>query len=148
MKIAVILGTRPEIIKLSGIIRYCESENLDYFIIHSNQHYDSELDEIFFKELELPKPKYNLEVGSGKQGTQTAKILEKVEAILIKEDPSAVLVQGDTNTVLAGALAAAKLNIPLGHIEAGLRSNDRKMPEEVNRVIVDHISDFLFAPTT
>jgi UDP-N-acetylglucosamine 2-epimerase (non-hydrolysing) len=145
--IAIVLGTRPEIIKMSPIIRECEARNLDYFILHSGQHYSYEMDRAFFEELELPEPKYNLDVGSGTQAGQTAKILTGIEDVLVKESPDIVLVQGDTNTVMAGALAAAKLHIRVGHVEAGLRSFDRTMPEEINRVIADHISDYLFAPT-
>jgi UDP-N-acetylglucosamine 2-epimerase (non-hydrolysing) len=145
--IAIVLGTRPEIIKMSPIIRECESRNLDYFILHSGQHYSYDMDRAFFEDLDLPEPKYNLDVGSGTHAGQTAKILTGIEEVLVKEEPDIVLVQGDTNTVMAGALAAAKLHIRVGHIEAGLRSFDRTMPEEVNRVIADHISDYLFAPT-
>jgi len=147
MKIGIVLGTRPEIIKMSVIITLCEKRNLDYFVIHTGQHYSYNMDKVFFENLELPDPKYNLDVGSGKHGQQTGKILERVEQVLIKEKPSIILVQGDTNTVLAGALAATKLHIKVGHVEAGLRSYDRTMPEEINRVLTDHISDFLFAPT-
>jgi len=145
--IAIILGTRPEIIKMSPIIRECEARNLDYFILHSGQHYSYDMDRAFFEDLELPEPRYNLDVGSGTHAGQTAKILTGIEDVLVKEEPDIVLVQGDTNTVMAGALAAAKLHIRVGHVEAGLRSFDRTMPEEVNRVIADHISDYLFAPT-
>lgn len=145
--IAIVLGTRPEIIKMSPIIRECEARNLDYFILHSGQHYSYEMDRAFFEDLELPEPKYNLDVGSGTQAGQTAKILTGIEDVLVKEEPEIVLVQGDTNTVMAGALAAAKLRIRVGHVEAGLRSFDRTMPEEINRVVADHISDYLFAPT-
>lgn len=147
MKICIILGTRPEIIKMSPIILECERQRLDYFIIHTNQHYSENLDEIFFDELKLPKPKYNLKIGSGTHGEQTGKALIGIERVLIKEKPDIVLVEGDTNTVLAGALAAIKLHIKVGHIEAGLRSYDRIMPEEINRILTDHCSDFLFAPT-
>jgi len=147
MKISIILGTRPEIIKMSPIIWECQKSNLDYFILHTNQHYSENLDRIFFEELDLPLPKYNLKVGSGSQAEQTGKILIGIEKILMKEKPDIVLIEGDTNTVLAGALAATKLHIKIGHIEAGLRSYFREMPEEVNRVLTDHISDFLFVPT-
>lgn len=147
MSIAIILGTRPEIIKFSPIIRYCISFKIPYFIIHTGQHYNYEMDRLFFKELEIPDPEYNLNVGSGSHGFQTGTILMRTEDILIKEKPSVILVQGDTNTVMAGALAAAKLNIKIGHVEAGLRSYDRRMPEEINRVITDHISDYLYVPT-
>lgn len=147
IKIAIILGTRPEIIKMSPIIRQCKRQNIDFFIIHSNQHYAEKLDKIFFRELNLPKPKYNLNVGSGKHGEVTGKMLSLIEDVLLNEMPNRVLVQGDTNTVLAGGLAARKLNIPVGHIEAGLRSYDEEMPEEANRILVDHISTYLFPPT-
>lgn len=147
MKIAIILGTRPEIIKQSPIIRYCAENKLDYFILHTGQHYSYEMDRIFFNELELPEPKYNLNIGSGSHGEQTGKILIAIENILLLESPNIALVQGDTNTVLAGALAASKLGIKIGHVEAGLRSYDRTMPEEINRILTDHLSDFLFCPT-
>ena len=145
--IAIVLGTRPEIIKMSPIIRECEARNLDYFILHSGQHYSYEMDRAFFEDLDLPEPKYNLDVGSGTHAGQTARILTGIEDVLVKESPDIVLVQGDTNTVMAGALAAAKLHIRVGHVEAGLRSFDRTMPEEINRVVADHLSDYLFAPT-
>jgi UDP-N-acetylglucosamine 2-epimerase (non-hydrolysing) len=147
MKIAIILGTRPEIIKLSPIIRECERRKLDYCLIHTGQHYSYEMDRIFFDELKLPLPGYHLDVGSGSHGRQTGKMLAGIEDILAKEAPGLAYVQGDTNTVLAGALAASKLHIRIGHVEAGLRSFDRAMPEEINRVLTDHVSDLLFAPT-
>ncbi|ENN96515.1 UDP-N-acetylglucosamine 2-epimerase [Methanocaldococcus villosus KIN24-T80] len=143
--ISIILGTRPEIIKLSPIIRELKSE--EFFIIHTNQHYSENMDKIFFQELNLPKPKYNLNIGSGTHGEQTGKMLIEIEKVLLKEKPNIVIVQGDTNTVLAGALAASKLKIKVAHVEAGLRSYDKNMPEEINRVLTDHISDYLFAPT-
>ncbi len=145
--IGIILGTRPEIIKMSPVIRECKRRGIDYFILHTGQHYSYEMDRLFFEELELPEPDYNLDVGSGSQASQTAKIMTGVEDILVKEAPDLVLVQGDTNTVMAGALAASKLHVRVGHIEAGLRSFNRWMPEEINRVLTDHISDYLFAPT-
>ncbi|MFT6247881.1 MAG: UDP-N-acetylglucosamine 2-epimerase (non-hydrolyzing) [Cognaticolwellia sp.] len=145
MKIGIIVGTRPEIIKMAPVIRECEKRNIPFFIIHSNQHYSKEMDSIFFEELHLPAPHYNLGVGSGLHSNQTGNILIKMEPILLEEKPDVVLVQGDTNTVLAGALAASKLNIKVGHIEAGLRSYDRTMPEETNRIMTDHISEYLFA---
>jgi len=147
MKIAIVLGTRPEIIKLSSIIRECKKHSLNYFILHTNQHYSARLDEIFFDDLELPPPRYNLNIGSGSHSEEVGKMMIGIEKILQKEKPSLILVQGDTNTVLAGALAASKLHIPVGHVEAGLRSFDRRMPEEINRVLADHISERLFAPT-
>lgn len=146
-KYCIILGTRPEIIKMSPLIRACEDKQYDYFILHTGQHYSYEMDRTFFEQLELPEPKYNLDVGSGTQAVQTAKILTGIEEVLLKEKPDVVFVQGDTNTVMAGALAASKLHIKIGHVEAGLRSFDRNMPEEINRIIADHISDYLFPPT-
>lgn len=145
--IAIVLGTRPEIIKMSPIIRECERRNLDYFILHTGQHYSYEMDLAFFEDLELPEPKFNLDVGSGTHAEQTGRIMTGIETILMDERPDVVLVQGDTNTVIAGALAASKLHIKVGHVEAGLRSFDRTMPEEINRVVADHIADYLFAPT-
>lgn len=145
MKVGIVVGTRPEIIKMAPVIRQCQEREIPYFIIHSNQHYSEEMDSIFFKELHLPQPHYNLGVGSGLHSNQTGNILIKMEPILVDEKPDVVLVQGDTNTVLAGALAASKLGIKVGHIEAGLRSYDRTMPEETNRIMTDHISDYLFA---
>ena len=147
MKISIILGTRPEIIKMSSVIRECQNRRLDFFILHTNQHYSGNLDRVFFKELELPKSKYNLKVGSGSHSEEIGKMLIGIEKILIKEKPEIVLVEGDTNTVLAGALAASKVHIKVGHIEAGLRSYSREMPEEINRILTDHCSDLLFAPT-
>ena len=146
MKIAIILGTRPEIIRMSSIIRECE-KGMEYFILHTGQHYTHNLDKIFFRDLELPEPKYNLNVGSGTHAEETGKMLIGIEKILLKEKPSITLIEGDTNTVLAGALAASKLHIKIGHIEAGVRSYDRTMPEEINRIVTDHVSDYLFAPT-
>lgn len=147
MKIAVVVGTRPEIIKMSPIIRECEKRGVDFFILHTGQHYSYNMDQVFFEQLELPESKYNLDVGSGTHGEQTGKILMGIEKVLTEERPDIVLVEGDTNTVVAGALAASKLHIKVGHVEAGLRSYDRSMPEEINRVVADHVSDFLFAPT-
>jgi len=147
MKISIILGTRPEIVKMSPVIRECEKRDLDYFILHTGQHYSYNMDRIFFEQLQLPEAKYNLDIGSGTHAEQTGKILIGIEKILKKEKPDIVLVEGDTNTVLAGALAASKLHIRVGHVEAGLRSYDRKMPEEINRILTDHCSDLLFAPT-
>lgn len=147
MKIAIILGTRPEIIKMSPIIRVLEQRRADYFILHTGQHYSYRLDKVFFEQLGLPAAKYNLEAGSGSHAEETARILVGVERVLQKEEPDIVLVEGDTNSVFAGALAATKLNIQVGHVEAGLRSYDRQMPEEINRILVDHCADYLFAPT-
>ena len=145
--IAIVLGTRPEIIKMSPVIRECERRGIDYFILHTGQHYSYEMDRVFFEELELPQPEYNLDVGSGTHAEQTGKIMFGVERVLKNVEPDTILVEGDTNTVMAGALAATKLHIKVGHVEAGLRSYDRRMPEEINRIVADHVSDYLFAPT-
>ena len=147
MKIAIILGTRPEIIKMAPVIRELEKRQENYFILHTGQHYSYNLDRVFFEQLRLPPARYNLEVGSGSHAEQTGKILIGVEKVLREENPDLVLIEGDTNSILAGALAAVKLHIKVGHVEAGLRSYDRNMPEEINRILADHCSDFLFAPT-
>ena len=142
MKIAIVLGIRPEIIKFSPIV-----ENIEYFIIHTGQHYSYSMDKVFFNQLKISQPKYKLNVGSGTHAEETGKMMIGIEKVLLKERPTIVLVQGDTNATLAGALAAVKMLIKVGHVEAGLRSFDRSMPEEINRVLVDHVSDYLFAPT-
>lgn len=149
MKVSVVVGTRPEIIKMSSIIKELESGKygIEYDIIHTEQHYDQNLSQIFFDELGLPKPDYRLSVGSGSHAQQTANAMIKLEEVFLKMKPDIVLVEGDTNTVLAGALAAIKLAIKVGHVEAGLRSYDMRMPEEHNRRLTDHISNLLFAPT-
>jgi UDP-N-acetylglucosamine 2-epimerase (non-hydrolysing) len=147
MKLAIIVGTRPEIIKMAAVIRCCEKEEIDYSLLHTEQHYDEVLSGQFFKDLKLKTPDYSLEVGSGTHGAQTAQALLKIEKVLLDLNPTLVLVQGDTNTALAGALAAVKLHISIGHVEAGLRSYDIRMPEEHNRRLIDHISTYLFAPT-
>ena len=146
-RIAIVLGTRPEIIKMSPMIRECERLGLDYFVLHTGQHYSYNMDKVFFEQLVLPEAKYNLDIGSGMLGEQFGKMLSGIEKVFMKEQPDVVLVEGDTNTVLAGALAATKLHIKVGHVEAGLRSYDRRMPEEINRVLTDHCSSYLFAPT-
>lgn len=133
--------------KCSPIIRECIRLGLDFFVLHTGQHYSYLMDSVFFEQLALPVADFNLDVGSGCHGRQTGLMLEGIERVLLSECPDVVLVQGDTNTVLAGAIAASKLGIKVGHVEAGLRSYDRRMPEEVNRVLADHCSDFLFAPT-
>lgn len=143
----MIVGTRPEIIKMSPIIRELEKREINYFVLHTGQHYSYNLDRLLFEELQLRYPKYNIHVGSGSHAEETAKILVGVEAILQKENPDVVLVEGDTSSVLGSAVSAAKLHIKVGHVEAGLRSYDRRMPEEINRILADHCSDYLFAPT-
>lgn len=143
-KVVTILGTRPEITKLSPLIPLL-AERFQHLLVHSGQHYAYELDAIFFNELNLPAPDYSLAVGSSSHGTQTAAILARLEPILLSERPALVLVQGDTNTTLAGGLCAAKLDIPVAHLEAGERSFNRQMPEELNRIVVDHLSSLLLA---
>ncbi len=145
--LAFILGTRPEIIKLAPVIRAAENHAMPFTIIHTGQHYSPELDHIFFQQLNLPRPAYNLHVGSASHGIQLARMMEKLERLLQTIQPRVVIVQGDTNTVLAGALITARLGIPLAHVEAGLRSRDMRMPEEQNRIIADHLSTFLYPPT-
>ena len=145
MKIATIFGTRPEIIKLSTLIPLLDRE-FNQILIHTGQHYSYEMDKIFFEELHLRDCDYTLNIGSGTHAQQTGKMLIKLEEVLLDEKPDIVLVQGDTNSTLAGALAASKLQIPVAHVEAGCRSFDRRMPEEINRILVDHMSDYLFAP--
>lgn len=146
-EVAFVLGTRPEIIKFSPLIRECESKDTEYVLIHTGQHYSPELTGVFFEQLSLPEPDYNLEVGSGSHGEQTGDMLRRIEIALRAEAPATVLVQGDTNSTLAGGLAASKLDPDLGHIEAGLRSFDREMPEEINRIVTDHLADYRYTPT-
>lgn len=146
-RIAFVLGTRPEIIKLAPVIHACREADVPHTVVHTGQHYSESLDSVFFEQLELPDPDVNLEVGSGSHGEQTGEMLIRLEAALEAAAPETVLVQGDTNSVLAGAIAASKMDCELGHVEAGLRSFDRTMPEETNRIVADHVSEHLFAPT-
>jgi UDP-N-acetylglucosamine 2-epimerase len=147
MKIISVIGARPQFIKLKPIVDELKKRKINHILVHTGQHYDYEMSKIFFDELNVPKPDYNLEVGSYSHAKQTALMLERIEKVLLKEKPNTVIVYGDTNSTLAGALGAVKLNIPVAHIEAGLRSYKSDMPEEVNRVLTDHISKFLFCPT-
>jgi UDP-N-acetylglucosamine 2-epimerase (non-hydrolysing) len=147
VSIAIVFGTCPEIIKMAPIIYELQKRKIRYVIIHSGQHYSYEMDRVFFKQLHLPNPTYKLEVGSMPRPQQLATIVDRVSKALKSAKPDVVLVQGDTNTVLGGALAAKTLDIKIGHVEAGLRSYDQRMPEETNMILADHCSDLLFAPT-
>lgn len=150
IKILTIIGARPQIIKSSALSRAISEEYNDRIqevILHTGQHYDENMSRVFFEELSIPKPKYNLNVGSSSHGVQTAKMIEGIEKALIDENPNAVVVYGDTNSTLAAALAASKLLVPVIHIEAGLRSFNKTMPEEINRIMADHVSTLLFSPT-
>ncbi len=150
IKIITIIGARPQIIKaaaLSRAINNLYKNEIQEIIIHTGQHYDTTMSDIFFSELQIPQPSYNLNIGSASHGVQTAHIIEKIEEVLLIEKPSAIVIYGDTNSTLASAIAASKIQIPIVHIEAGLRSFDKTMPEEINRIVADHVSTLLFCPT-
>lgn len=148
MKILTVVGARPQFIKAAPVCRAIALQNdITQVMIHTGQHYDSNMSDVFFEELGISAPKYNLGIGGGGHGAMTARMLEGIESVLLDERPDWVLVYGDTNSTLAGGLAAAKLHIPVAHVEAGLRSFNRKMPEEINRVLTDHLSTYLFCPT-
>ena len=156
MKIVTIIGARPQFIKAAVVSRAIANYNRDVtsssllfteVIVHTGQHYDRNMSDVFFEEMNIPSPHYFLDINGLSHGAMTGQMLERIEAVLVEEKPDVVLVYGDTNTTLAGALAAAKLHIAVAHVEAGLRSFNRKMPEEINRVLTDHVASFLFCPT-
>ncbi|MBN1504784.1 MAG: UDP-N-acetylglucosamine 2-epimerase (non-hydrolyzing) [Candidatus Eisenbacteria bacterium] len=145
-KIVNVVGARPQFIKASPVTRAVRAK-FDGVLVHTGQHYDADMSDVFFEEMEIPRPDFSLGVGSKSHAAQTGEIMERLEEVLLREKPALVIVYGDTNSTLAGALTAAKLNVPLAHVEAGLRSFDMSMPEEVNRVVTDRVSTLLFAPT-
>ena len=147
MKLFTVLGARPQFIKAAVVSKALREYNINEFIVHSGQHFDENMSEVFFDEMGLPKPQSNLGISGCTHGSMTGQMLIEVEKLMMEQKPDWVLVYGDTNSTLAGALAASKLNIPCAHVEAGLRSDNRKMPEEINRILTDHASDLLFAPT-
>ena len=150
MRIVSVVGARPQFVKLAvmcNAVAQAETRSFSHRIVHTGQHYDFEMNDVFFQDLEIPVPDHHLGVGSGTHGVQTGETMKRLEPILLDEKPDWILLYGDTNSTLAGALVAAKLGMKVAHVEAGLRSYNRTMPEEVNRVVADHVSDLLLCPT-
>ena len=152
IKLCIVVGARPNFIKAAPIITAIKKyrkdhKDLNYFLIHTGQHYDENMSDVFFKEMGIPQPHYQLNIGSGNHGKQTGEMIGQIEEILLKERPDMLISIGDTNSTLAGAVAASKLHIPISHIEAGLRLFNKNIPEEVNRLLTDHLSSLLFVPT-
>lgn len=149
MKVVTIVGARPQFVKAAVVSRafQARASDISEIIVHTGQHYDTNMSDVFFEEMEIPKPQYHLGIGGGTHGQNTGRMIEQIEEVLLKEKPDLLLVYGDTDSTLAGAVAAAKIHIPVAHVEAGLRSFNKKMPEELNRIATDHFSEILFTPT-
>lgn len=148
MKLVTVIGARPQFIKACMVSkRLRQDASIQEVLVHTGQHYNANMSDVFFDQLNIPKPDYHLGIGSGSHGEQTGKMLMELEQVLVKEKPDAVLVYGDTNSTIAGSLASSKLHIPIIHVESGLRSFNRRMPEEINRIVTDHLSSLLFCPT-